>query len=94
MRESATRSYPRYFCSLTNANNSLIVVGVKQGGANRIQVILPKGEQTPNNWEAYVTTRQVECLKVDALAIKDGIGQMDLPDEAILTLVGKIPKAQ
>jgi O-glycosyl hydrolase len=75
-------------------SNSLIIVGAKQGGPNRIQVVLPAGERAPASWELYETTRHEDCLKVDTLAVKDGIAQFDLADEAIFTLVGIAKKTE
>jgi hypothetical protein len=69
------------------SKNSLVVVGAKQGGPNRVQIALSRAEPMPVAWELYETTRNVDCLKVDSLLVKDGVASFDLPDEAIFTLV-------
>ena len=71
------------------AANSLFIVGVKQGGLSHLQIALLHASPTPAVWELYETTRNLDCLKVDNLVIKDGVASFDLPEEAIFTLVGK-----
>jgi hypothetical protein len=72
------------------ATNSLVIVGVKQGGPSRIQIALPGTEPEPPAWELYATTRNVDCLKLDTVAIRNGVAQIELPEEAIFTLVGTV----
>ncbi len=43
--------------------NSLIIVGTKEDGPNRIQIAPPGGEVAPTSWDLYETTREVNCLK-------------------------------
>jgi O-glycosyl hydrolase len=74
------------------SSGSLTVVGVKQGGPNRLQIVLSPTTQMPAVWHLYETTRSLDCLKVDNLIIKDGVASFDLPDEVVFTLVGTIPK--
>lgn len=76
------------------STNSLVIVGVKQGGPNRIQIALPRSDTMPAAWELYETTRNVDCLKVDTVAVRDGVAEIDLPDEAVFTLVGPLKKAE
>lgn len=76
------------------ARNSLIIVGVKEGGPNHIQVALSDGESAVSSWEVYETTRDVDCLKVDTIAVRGGVAEMKLPDEAIFTMVGSLAKPQ
>jgi O-glycosyl hydrolase len=72
--------------------NSLMLVGVKEGGPNHIHVTVPDGEPAPATWDVYETTREVDCLKVDSVLVKDGDAELDLPEAAIFTLVGALPK--
>ena len=67
------------------------MVGVKQGGPSHVQVTLPKDLPAPATWDLYETTRRVDCLKVGAVNVRDGVAEFELPSEAIFTLVGKIP---
>ncbi len=62
------------------------MVGAKQGGPSCVQIALSHAEPMPIAWELYETTRNVDCLKVDTLLVKDGLASFDLPDEAIFTL--------
>jgi hypothetical protein len=72
------------------ASNALIVVGLKQDGANRIQIVLLVGESAPVAWDVYATTRTVDCLKLDSVPVKNGAAEFELPDEAVFTLVGNL----
>jgi hypothetical protein len=72
--------------------NSLIVVGVKEGGPHRIHVTVSEGESAPASWDVYETTREVDGLKVDTVLVKDGDAELDLPEAAIFTLVGALPR--
>jgi O-glycosyl hydrolase len=73
--------------------HSTIIVGVKEGGPNRVQVVLPAGDETTTAWDLYETTRNVNCLKTETVTVQDGVAQFDLSDEAVFTLVGAWKKA-
>jgi O-glycosyl hydrolase len=68
--------------------NSLVIVGVKEGGPNRVEVVLPEGEGVPTSWDLYTTTRTVNCVRTNIVRIQGGVAQIDLPDEVVFTLVG------
>jgi O-glycosyl hydrolase len=70
------------------STNSIVIVGVKEKSSNRVEIVVPRMEEVPSTWELYETTRNVDCLKVDTVAVRDGVAQIDLPDEAVFTLVG------
>jgi O-glycosyl hydrolase len=72
---------------------SLIVVGVKEGGPNQVEVALPAGNELPAAWDLYETTRNVNCLKADTLTVQNGVVQINLPDEVVFTLVGTWKKS-
>jgi O-glycosyl hydrolase len=74
------------------ATDSLVIVGAKQGGPGRIQIALPRVSPIPAAWELYETTRNVNCLKMDTVPIREGVAEIELTDEAIFTLVGKLGK--
>jgi O-glycosyl hydrolase len=95
-RIAATADAPGLLVSaFRNASaNSFVVVGAKQGSPNRVQIILPHADPMPVAWELYETTRNVDCLKVDNAVIRDGVAQIDLPDEVIFTLVGTLRKVE
>lgn len=76
------------------STNSLVLVGVKVGGPSRIQVVLSRADPMPSAWELYETTRNLDCVKVDYPAIRNGVAEIDLPDEAIFTLVSPVKKAE
>jgi len=74
--------------------NSIVLVGVKEGGPGHIRVTLPKQGPAPAAWELYETTRLVNCAKVDSVSVRDGDAEIDLPDQAVFTLVGTLPKPE
>ncbi len=74
------------------AASSITLVGVKQGGPNHVQVTLSHADPTPTTWELYETTRALDCAKVDTVTVRNGIAELDLPDEVIFTLVGTAKK--
>ncbi len=71
------------------AEGTLTLVGVKQGGPGRIQVSVPSSPIAPRRWDLYLTTRELNCRKVETLDGAGGAVEFDLPEEAVFTLVGK-----
>ena len=71
------------------ATDSLTIVGVKEGGPNRVRISFASSSQLPKSWELHLTTRDLNCRKVDTLTGPDGFLEFDLPEEAVFTLVGK-----
>jgi hypothetical protein len=71
---------------------ALVVVGVKDGGPKHVEVNLPRAAGSIDSWDLYMTTRTVDCVKVRTIATADGTAQLDLPDEAVFTLVGSLRK--
>jgi O-glycosyl hydrolase len=74
---------------LDSPANSLIVVGVKQGGSGSVQISLPGDVQEPRVWDVYQTTRTLDCRLTASLAAPRGVIELELSDEAIFTLVGR-----
>jgi O-glycosyl hydrolase len=68
--------------------DSLVIVGVKEGGSNRVQIALQDKASVPDRLDLYVTTRTISCQKQGSIPVRDGIAELDLPDEAVFTLVG------
>jgi O-glycosyl hydrolase len=67
----------------------VIVVGVKEGGPNRVRFAVEGAPRAIESWDLYMTTRSVDCVKADTLAVVGGAAEVDLPDEAVFTLVGR-----
>jgi len=74
------------------ATESLVLVGVKEGGPNTFTVQLPAAARSVPSWDLYMTTRSLNCEKTGTLSATGGAVQLDLPDEAVFTLVGKLQK--
>src|SRR5437016_2955007 len=74
------------------ADGSLVVVGVKEGGSNKVVVALPPESGAVASWDLYMTTRAVDCVKTGAFASLNGTVELDVPDEAVFTLVGRLNK--
>src|SRR5579864_5763127 len=72
--------------------NNIVVVGVKEGGPGRVEIVLPGRAGTIESWELYLTTRSLDCAKTAAIATVNGSAELELPDEAVFTLVGKLQR--
>lgn len=73
--------------------DALVVVGVKEGGPNHFRLELPPAGAGPASWDLYETTRELDCQRVMTLPARPGGAELDLPAEAVFTLVGKPGKA-
>ncbi|HVP48235.1 MAG TPA: hypothetical protein VMT32_16695 [Bryobacteraceae bacterium] len=74
------------------ATQSLVLVGVKEGGPNTLAVTLPTAAGSASSWDLYMTTRSLNCEKTGNFRATGGIIQLELPDEAVFTLVSKLRK--
>jgi O-glycosyl hydrolase len=72
--------------------DEFVIVGVKKAGLDHVQVVLSAAAPLPAQWELYQTTRKLDCVKTNTLPIRNGVADVDLPGEAIFTLVGKVGK--
>jgi len=72
------------------ARGEVILVGVKKGGPDRVEIHLTGSDGMPAQWELYQTTRQLNCVKTDEVSVRDAVARIDIPGESIFTLVGKI----
>ena len=68
----------------------LIVVGVKEGSSDFVEVLTGEGE--PRAWDIYLTTRELNCVKAGAVRSAGGVVRVQMPDEAVFTLVGTSDK--
>jgi O-glycosyl hydrolase len=91
-RIGAVTDSQRLMVSAFRDSNSIVVVGVKEGGPNTIQVTLPTMDNAPSSWELYQTTRALDCRKTESVAVRNGAVQLELPDQAIFTLVGSLAR--
>ena len=66
---------------------------MKKAGIDHVQVVLSTAAPLPAQWELYQTTRKLDCAKTNTVPIRNGVADVDLPDEAIFTLVGKVGKS-
>jgi O-glycosyl hydrolase len=69
--------------------SAIVVVGVKEGGPNRFRIELPKTDTGPASWDLYETTRELDCQRVMTLPAQGDRAEIDLPAEAVFTLVGR-----
>ena len=72
------------------ASQSLVLVGVKEGGSNRIVVELASAAVPA--WDLYMTTPSADCAKAATVQAGGRTSLLDLPDEVIFTLVGRLSK--
>lgn len=71
------------------ASGSLVLVGVKQGGSNHIEITLHGTAPLSDHLDFYLTSRTEDCLKQASVPIRGGVAELDLPDEAVFTLVAQ-----
>lgn len=69
--------------------DTLTLVGAKAGGPSRVRISLPATPAAPRRWELYLTTRELNCRKVETPTETAGSVEFDLPGEAVFTLVGR-----
>lgn len=74
--------------------DSLVIVGVKEGGPNHFRIELPLAASGPASWELFETTRELDCQKLKTVPVREGLAEIDLPGEAVFTLVGRPSKAE
>ena len=93
-RISASADVPGLIVSAFHhaATQSLVLVGVKESGPNNLTVELPAAAGSVSSWDLYMTTRSFNCEKTGTFSPTGGAVQLDLPDEAVFTLVGKLKK--
>ena len=88
--EAVTKAHGLTVSAFTDGDKGTItLVGVKEGGAGRIRVSLPNSPDTPETWELYLTTRNLDCRKSGTIHTTGGVVEFELPDDAVFTLVGK-----
>ena len=71
-------------------SNAVILVGVKQGGPDQVEVKLAGG--AVDSWELYVTTRELNCARMEPVRVLNGTAKVTLPGEAVFTLVGRLDR--
>jgi hypothetical protein len=74
------------------AQDSLILVGVKQSGPSEVEIRTSGSEGAPRFWEVYQTTRTLNCAKSDTIMVKNSSARIELPDQTVFTLVGKLDR--
>jgi O-glycosyl hydrolase len=73
------------------AEGSMVLVGVKEGGPAHVELVT-NGAELFDPFDLYITTPSIDCQKVGTISASDGIAKLDLPDEAVFTLVGTLKK--
>ncbi|MGD0224203.1 MAG: hypothetical protein ABSF71_17880 [Terriglobia bacterium] len=77
------------------APDALVVVGVKEGGPNHFRIELPPAAAgNTTSWDVYETTPELDCQKVMTAPARNGWADIELPAEAVFTLVGRPTKAE
>lgn len=71
---------------------SLIVVGVKEGGPEFVDLSVNSKAGHVDSWDVYETTRSLDCAKTPTVATVNGVAEIDIPGEAVFTLIGKLRK--
>ena len=72
------------------SHNESVLVGVKEGGPDQLEIRFGSHGPSPARLEVYQTTRDVDCRKTGEIPVTGGIARLDMPGDAIFTLVGKL----
>jgi O-glycosyl hydrolase len=70
---------------------SMVLVGVKEGGPAHVELVT-NGAEPFEPFELYLTTPTIDCRKVGTVSESNGVATLNLPDEAVFTLVGNLKK--
>jgi hypothetical protein len=70
-----------------DAAGSIVVVGVKAAGPDRIRVVVPEA-RAPETWVLHATTATLDCADLGSVPVEGGVAELDLPGSAVFTLVG------
>lgn len=76
------------------ARQEVVLVGVKQGGPDQIELRFDGSVPVTSQLKLYQTTRAVDFRKTDDLQMVGGMAHLDLPEETIFTIVGEIDRHQ
>jgi hypothetical protein len=71
---------------------SLIVVGVKEGGPEIVDLSVDSKAGHVDSWDVYETTPSLNCAKTATVETVNGTAGIEIPGEAVFTLVGKLNK--
>jgi hypothetical protein len=72
------------------ARGEVVLVGLKQGGPDRVEIRLTGSDGMPPHWDLYQTTRRLNCAKTDEVRGNAGVLRVDMPGDSIFTLIGKL----
>lgn len=72
------------------ANGSVVLVGLKQGGPDKVEIKLSGLDNLPSHWDLYQTTRAIDCAKTDSVSLNGAATTLTLSGDSIFTLVGKL----
>ena len=67
-------------------DGSVVVVGVQEGGPERVGIVLPSFNGTV---QVYQTTRRMDCAKTATVPVGNGKAEIHLEKDSIFTLVFK-----
>lgn len=69
--------------------NESVLVGVKHGGPDQIEVRFGNGNGSPSRVAVYQTTRTLDCSRTDEVPIIAGMAHVEIQGDAIFTIVGE-----
>jgi len=72
------------------ARRELVVVGLKQGGPDYVDIQFSGQEIAPAGVEVYQTTRSLDCVKTGEAAVAGRGVRVRIPGDSIFTVVGRL----
>lgn len=62
--------------------------GIATGGKRTISVSISNKGRIPKTWDVHLTTRSLDCKRVQQVKTKNGVVRIELPDDAVFTIDG------
>jgi O-glycosyl hydrolase len=71
-----------------DATKRMTVFGIATGGKRTITLALPVKGRIPKTWDIHLTTRSLDCKRVQQVKTMNGVVRVDLPEDAVFTIDG------
>ena len=75
------------------ARREFVLVGLKQGGPDSVEIQFGGDEPVPARMEVYQTTRSLDCIKTDEAGATGRTVRLRIPGDSIFTVVGHLNAA-
>lgn len=90
IRIGASSSDPgvRVVAFSNTATKRMTFFGIATGGKRSISFALPARARLPKTWDVHLTTRDLDCKRVQQVRTRNGMVRVELPEDAVFTIDG------